>query len=167
MSNVAITFALCGEDQKALALADEIQRTHPNDTMAVNVTVPLIRAVVVLKAAHSGKPDPAKALDFLNTAALYARSNSGVFYARGLAYEQAGRYPEAQQDFEKVLSFRYRMGPDLMLQAAQLQLARLFQKEGDLPKARIAYQNFLTAWKDADPDIPLFREAKSEYAKLQ
>ncbi len=167
MGNAATTFALCGEDQKALALADEIQRTHPNDTMAVNVTVPLIRAVVVLRAAHAGKPDPAKALDYLNTAALYARSNSGVFYARGLAYEQAGRYPEAQQDFEKVLSFKYRMGPDLMLQVAQLQLARLFQKEGDLPKARIAYQNFLAAWKDADADIPLLRDAKAEYAKLQ
>jgi len=167
MANVAITFALCGEDQKALALADEIQRTHPNDTLAVNVNVPLIRAVVVLRTAHSSKPDPAKALDFLNTAALYARSNSGVFYARGLAYEQAGRYPEAQQDFEKVLSFKYRMGPDLMLQAAQLRLARLFQKEGDLPKARIAYQNFLTAWKDADPNLPLLHEAKAEYAKLQ
>jgi len=167
LANVAITFAICGDDQKALTLADEIQRTHPNDTMAVNVTVPVIRAIVVLRATHSGKPDPAKALDFLNTAALYARSNSGVFYARGLAYEQAGRYPEAQQDFEKVLSFKYRMGPDLMLQAAQLQLARLFQKEGDLPKSRIAYQNFLTEWKEADPAIPLLREAKTEYAKLQ
>ena len=59
------------------------------------------------------------------------------------------------------------MGPDLMLQAARLELARLFQKEGDLPKARIAYQNFLTAWKDADPGVPILREAKTEYAKLQ
>jgi eukaryotic-like serine/threonine-protein kinase len=50
---------------------------------------------------------------------------------------------------------------------AQLELGRLFQKQGETPKARIAYQNFLAAWKDADPDLPLLHEAKAEYAKLQ
>jgi len=50
---------------------------------------------------------------------------------------------------------------------AQLELGRLFQKQGDIPKARIAYQDFFAAWKGADPDLPLLHEAKAEYAKLQ
>ncbi len=167
MGSVATTFAILRQDQKAIALADEIQRAHPNDSMAVNVTVPTIRAIVALRPSNSAKADPAKAIDFLNTAALYARANAGVFFARGVAYEQAGRYPEAQQDFLKVHDMKSRSGPDIALVAAQLQLGRLFQKQGDTPKARIAYQNFLAAWKDADPDVPLLHEAKTEYAKLQ
>jgi tetratricopeptide (TPR) repeat protein len=169
MGNVATTFAVLGQDQKANALADEIQRGHPNDTMAVNVTVPLIRAIAALRPANPAKTktDPAKAIDFLNTAALYGRANTGVLYARGIAYEQAGRYAEAQQDFQKVLDLRSRSGPDLIFVVTQLELGRLFQKQGDTPKARIAYQNFLAAWKDADPDVPLLHEAKAEYSKLQ
>jgi tetratricopeptide (TPR) repeat protein len=167
MGSAATTFAILRQDQKALALADEIQRAHPNDTMAVNVTVPVIRAVAALRPANPAKADPAKAIDFLNTAALYARANAGVFYARGIAYKQAGRYAEAQQDLQKVLDFKSRSGPDIVFVAAQLELGRVFQKQGDTAKARIAYQNFLAAWKDADPDVPLLHEAKAEYAKLQ
>ena len=165
--NVATTFAILRQDQKALSLADEIQRTHPNDTRAINVTIPLIRAISALLPANPAKPDPAKAIDLLNTAALYARAEAGVFYARGLAYEQAGRYAEGQQDLQKVLDFKSHSGPDIVFVLAQLELGRLFQKQGDTPKARIAYQNFLAAWKDADPDVPLLHEAKAEYAKLQ
>jgi len=95
VANVATTLAVLRQDQKAIALADELQRTRPNDTIAINVTVPTIRAVAALRPPNPAKADPAKAIDFLNTAALYGRANSGVFYARGLAYEQAGRYAEA------------------------------------------------------------------------
>jgi tetratricopeptide (TPR) repeat protein len=167
VGSVATTFAVLRQDQKAIALADELQRTRPNDTIAINVTVPTIRAIAALLPANPAKADPAKAIDFLNTAALYGRANSSVFYARGRAYEQAGRYAEAQQDLQKVLDLKSRNGPDVLFVAAQLELGRLFQKEGDIPKARIAYQNFFAAWKDADPDLPLLHEAKAEYAKLQ
>jgi serine/threonine protein kinase/tetratricopeptide (TPR) repeat protein len=167
LGNVGTTFAILRQDQKAIALADEILRTHPNDTFAVNVTVPMIRAIAALRPANPAKADPARAIDFLNTAALYGRANNSVYYVRGLAYEQAGRYAEAQQDFQKVLDMKSRSGPDILLVIAQLKLGRLFQKQGDAPKARIAYQNFLAAWKDADPDLPLLHEAKAEYAKLQ
>jgi serine/threonine protein kinase/Tfp pilus assembly protein PilF len=167
MGNAATAFAILRQDQKAIALADEIQRSHPNDTIAVNVTVPTIRAITALLPANPAKADPAKAIDFLNTAALYARANAGIFFARGLAYEQAGRYAEAQQDLQKALDMKSHSFPDIAPVAAQLELGRVFQKEGDKPKARIAYQNFLAAWKDADPDVPLLHEAKAEYAKLQ
>jgi len=167
LGNVATTFAILRQDQKAIALADEILRTHPNDTFAVNVTVPMIRAIAALRPANPAKADPARAIDFLNTAALYGRANNAVYYARGIAYEQAGRYAEAQQDFQKVLDMKSRSGPDILLVIAQLKLGRLFQKQAEAPKARIAYQNFLAAWKDADPDLPLLHEAKAEYARLQ
>jgi len=167
MGNVATTFAILRQDQKAIALADEIQRVHPNDTMAVNVTVPMIRAIAALRPANPAKADSAKAIDSLNTAALYARANAGVFYARGMAYEQAGRYAEAQQDIQKVLDMKSHSGPDIVFVAAQLELGRVFQKQGDAPKARIAYQDLFAAWKDANPDVPLLHEARAEYAKLQ
>jgi eukaryotic-like serine/threonine-protein kinase len=161
------TYAVLRQDQKAIALADEIQRGHPNDSIAINVAIPVIRAVAALRPANPAKADPAKAIDFLNSAALYARDSTGVLCARGLAYEQAGRYAEAQQDLQKVLQIKSHSGPDIVFAFAQLESGRVFQKQGDTPKARIAYQNFLAAWKDADPDLPLLHEAQAEYAKLQ
>jgi eukaryotic-like serine/threonine-protein kinase len=167
MTNAATTFAILGQDQKANALADEIQRGHPNDTMAVNVNVPLIRAITALHPSNPAKADPPKAIDFLNSAAVYGRANAGVLYARGLAYEHARRYAEAQQDLQKVMDLKSRSGPDLVFVVAQLELGRAYQKQGDAAKARIAYQDFFAVWKDADPDLPLLHEAKAEYAKLQ
>ncbi len=165
--NAAGTFAILREDQKALSLADEIQHAHPNDAIAVNVAVPMIRATVALRPANPAKADPAKAIDLLNGAVLYARGSSGLFFTRGFAYEQAGRCAEARQDFQKVIDLKARNGPDPVYAVVQLELGRLSQKEGDAPKARIAYQNFLAAWKDADPDLPLVKEVKAEYARLQ
>ena len=167
LGSTGITLAVLREDQKALALADEIQRTHPNDTSAINVTVPSIRAIAAMRPANPAKADPSKAIDYVNTAALYAPASDGVIYGRGLAYEMAGRYAEAEQDLQKVLTFKPHIGPDIVFALAQLELGRVYQKQGDTPKARIAYQNFLASWKDADPDLPLLREAKAEYAKLQ
>jgi serine/threonine protein kinase/tetratricopeptide (TPR) repeat protein len=163
--NAAIALAIAGQEQKALGLADEIQRNRPNDTIAQNVAVPTIRAVLC-SLPVKGKPDPAKAIDLENTAALYARASTGVLLGRGLAYRQAGRLAEAQQDFQKIAESRSR-GPDLTVVVAQLELGRVYQLQGDTTKARIAYQNFLAAWKDADPDVPLLQKAKAEYAKLQ
>ncbi len=146
LGSTAMTLAVLREDQKALALADEIQRTHPIDTFAINMTVPSIRAVAALRPASPAKADPAKAIDNMNTAALYAPANGGVLYGRGLAYEMAGRYPEAEQDLQKVLTFKPRTGPDIVYTMAQLELGRVYQKQGDIPKARVAYQDFFAAW---------------------
>jgi serine/threonine protein kinase/tetratricopeptide (TPR) repeat protein len=167
MGSAATTFAILRQEQKAIELADEIQRAHPNDTVAINVTVPEIRAIAALRPANAAKADPARAIDFLNAAAVYARDSAGVFYARGIAYKQTGRYAEAQQDFQKIMDIKAHTGSDIIFVVAQLERGRLFQKQGDIPKARIAYQDFLAAWKDADPDLPLLQEAKAEYAKLQ
>jgi serine/threonine protein kinase/tetratricopeptide (TPR) repeat protein len=164
---VATAFALLHQDQKASLLADEIQRTHSKDTISINVTVPVIRAVIALWSTNPAKANPAAAIDFLNTAALYTRSSAGVFFARGIAYEKAGRLSEAKQDFQKVIDFRTHHSPEPVLVIAKLELARLLTRQNDTPAARIAYQNFLADWKDADSDLPLLKEAKAEYAKLQ
>ena len=164
--NAALALASVRQEQKAFSLADGIQRARPNDTIAQNVAVPMIRAIAHLLPANPAKADPTKAIDLENTAVLYARASTGVLYGRGLAYKQAGRLAEAQQDFQKIMELKS-YGPDVLTVVAQLELGRVYQKEGDTAKARIAYQNFLAAWKDADPDVPLLLQAKAEYAKLQ
>jgi serine/threonine protein kinase/tetratricopeptide (TPR) repeat protein len=164
--NAGVTMAVAGQEQKALAIADEIKRTRPDDTIAQNVAVPMIHALTYLRPAN-GKPDPDKAIDLLNTAALYGRDNTGILYARGVAYREAGRYSESLQDLQKLVNSKSTHGPDPVIVIGQLQLGRLYAKQGDAGQARIAYQNFLGAMKDADPDVPLIHEAKAEYAKLQ
>jgi len=167
MWNAAGALAVAHQEQKALSLADEIQRTRPNDTIAQNVAAPMIRALAHLTPANPAKASPAKAIDLLNTGALYLRTGSGILFARGVAYRQTGHFAEAEQDFQKILQLNPVHGPDYMTPAAQLELGRVYGQQGDLPKARIAYQNFLNMWKDADPDVPLLGQAKAEYAKLQ
>jgi len=87
-------------------------------------------------------------------------------YIRGLAYLNT-RQPQAAGEFQKILDH-----PGVVLNfplgaLARLGLSRAYVLAGDKAKARIAYQDFLTLWKDADPDIPILKQAKAEYAKLQ
>jgi tetratricopeptide (TPR) repeat protein len=165
--NAALAFAAAHQEQKALSLADEIQRTRPNDTVAQNVAVPMTRALAHLMPSNPAQAAPEKAIDLLNAAAVYMRASTGILYCRGLAYKQAGRYPEAIQDFQKIIDLKSARGPDSMVSIAGLEMGRVYQKQGDAAKARIAYQNFIAAWKDADSDVPLLLQAKAEYAKLQ
>ena len=87
-------------------------------------------------------------------------------YIRGEALLAAHRYPEAAAEFQKILDHRGIVGADPIGALAHLQLGRTFAVAGDQAKAKLAYADFLTLWKDADPDVPILREAKSEYARL-
>lgn len=165
--NAALVLAFAGQEQKALALADEIQRTRPNDTVAQNVAVPMTRALAMMKSPRAAKTASEHAIDLLNGAAAYLRASPGVYFTRGSAYAQAGRYAEAIQDFQKIIELKAAKGPECMVPMAELELGRIYQKQGDTARARIAYQNFLAAWKDADPDVPLLIAAKAEYARLK
>jgi serine/threonine protein kinase/Flp pilus assembly protein TadD len=164
--NCGYTYAVTGNQKKAFEIADELQRTRPNDIIAQNVAVPSIRAATMM-LAPGAKADPEKAIDLLNTAALYSRSGTDILFMRGVAYREAGRYAESEQDLKNLANLKSIHGPDLLIVLAQLELGRLYSKEGDMAKARIAYQNFLASWKDADPDVPILHKAKAEYAKLQ
>ena len=77
------------------------------------------------------------------------------------------RYAEAVAEFQKILDHRGIVGLDPIGALAHLQLGRAFVLSGDETKAKSAYQDFLTLWKDADSDIPILRQAKAEFTKLQ
>ena len=87
-------------------------------------------------------------------------------YLRGEAFVAAHQYADAVAEFGKILDHRGIVGADPIGALAHLQLGRAFVLSGDTSKAKTAYQDFLTLWKDADPDIPIFEQAKAEYAKL-
>jgi hypothetical protein len=84
-----------------------------------------------------------------------------------MAYLAAKRGKEAAAEFDKIVNHRGAVYSQPNAAAARLGLARAYALEGDTAKARVAYQDFLALWKDADPDVPILKEAKAEYAKLQ
>src|SRR2546422_822980 len=88
-------------------------------------------------------------------------------YVRGEADLAAHKGAEAATEFQKILDHRAIVVSDPIGALARLQLGRALVLSGDKTKAKTAYQDFLTLWKDADPDIPIFKQAKAEYAKLQ
>jgi tetratricopeptide (TPR) repeat protein len=165
-SNVMITaaFALAWakQDRKALSLAVEVAKRRPDDVFVQSVYVRCIQAITEINQRN-----PSKAVELLNVAAPYDHVNSGIMLIRGKAYLQAERGDEAAQEFRKILALRNLAPSDSALALAQVGLARAYTVQGDIPKAKVAYQDFLALWKDADSDIPLLQEAKSEYAKLQ
>jgi eukaryotic-like serine/threonine-protein kinase len=86
---------------------------------------------------------------------------------RGQAYLQLRQGSAAAAEFQKMLDHRTMVSNSPLYSLARLRLARAYDLQGDSTKARTTYQDFLTLWKDADPDIPILKEAKAEYAKLQ
>ena len=87
-------------------------------------------------------------------------------YMRGLCYLQARQAQQAAAEFQKILDHYGVVGNFIIGALAHLQLGRAQAMMGDKEAARKSYQDFLTLWKDADPDIPIYRQAKAEYAKL-
>jgi hypothetical protein len=114
-----------------------------------------------------------RARDLLQTAVPYelgVRANFGSLYpvyVRGEAYLADNKGAEAAVEFQKILNHRGIVISDPIGALAHLQLGRAYALAGGMAKAKSAYQDFLTVWKDADPDIPILKQAKVEYAKLQ
>ncbi len=158
----ALAYALAREDRKAQELIGGLAKQRPDDTMVQSVAVPLVSAIIELQQRN-----PAKAIELLNQAAPYDRVISSVHFARGKAYLAAGQANESVQAFQRVLALRNISPTDVLLPLAQLGLAQAYALQGDTPKSRTAYQDFFTLWKDADPDIPIVKQAKAEYARLQ
>src|SRR6266436_433437 len=123
------------------------------------------------------RANPQQALDSLRAAAPYELGlpaysfynwpNLYPVYVRGEAYLAAHQGREAAAEFQKILDHRGIVLNEPIGALAHLQLGRAYAMQGDTAKSRAAYQDFLTLWKDADSDIPVFKEAKAEYAKLQ
>jgi serine/threonine protein kinase/tetratricopeptide (TPR) repeat protein len=161
-SNAALVYALLGQDERASKIMGEIAAENPLDTLVQNVDVPSNKAVIAIL-----RNQPKQAIDLLDGAMVYARADSGVLYARGWAYLVANQGKEAQEAFQRLLDLRNFHQIDPSLAFGQLGSARAEAMQGNHSKARVEYQNVLATWKDADPDLPLLKTVKAEYAKLQ
>ncbi|MGB7607537.1 MAG: protein kinase, partial [Candidatus Sulfotelmatobacter sp.] len=158
--------ALVGEARDAETIAQELVRQHPTDTLINAVALPLIRAAIAMNQGN-----PGKAIELLQSATPYEFGMMPVVrpnYLRGLAYLKLHQGKEAANEFQKILDH-----PGVCIfslptcRLARLQLGRARAEAGDASGARTAYQDFFALWKDADPDVPILKEAKAEYAKLQ
>ena len=155
-------FAACGDEKKAAALAAEVAKERPLDTLAQAVWIPLVKALAQIR--HG---DGAAAVETLKSVAPYDRFQEDIQLACGQAYLAAKRPADALQEFQKVLARRDWPRYSDAYPRAQLGTARAYVQQGDSAKAKLAYQDVLATWKDADPDLPLVQQAKAEYAKLQ
>jgi DNA-binding winged helix-turn-helix (wHTH) protein/tetratricopeptide (TPR) repeat protein len=168
----AIGLAYIGDTRQAQVVADDLNRRFAQDsTMQFNF-LSAVRAKIALNRANSQD-----ALQILQAAepyelglpslGFYNWPNLYPVYVRGEAYLAAHRGHEAAAEFQKILDHRGIVLNEPIGALAQLQLGRAYALQGDTAKARSVYNDFLTLWKDADPDIPILKQAKAEYAKLQ
>ena len=164
----ALAFAWFGDDAHAGSLLDGLAKQFPENTLVQSVVLPTVHAQIEISRKH-----PERSIDLLRTAAPYeltGRTLKGCVYpayVRGQAYLEARQGASAELEFQKILAHRGLVGPCETGALAHLGLARAYALQGDTTKARAAYQDFLTLWKDADADIPILKQAKAEYAKLQ
>jgi eukaryotic-like serine/threonine-protein kinase len=164
----ALAFALSGDSLRAQALADDLERRFPEDTVVRFSYLPVLQARIALN-----RGDSARAIEILQAVAPYELGASrGLFgalypiYMRGEAHLAAHQGQGAATEFQRILDHRGIVGSDPIGALAHLQLGRALALSGDTIKAKSAYQDFLTLWKDADPNIPILEQARSEYAKL-
>jgi tetratricopeptide (TPR) repeat protein len=155
--------AFSGNSSQAQLVAADLNKQFPENTTVQQIYLPTIRAQIALN-----NHDSSVAIHVLQTSVAY-ELGSALYpaYVRGLAYLAANQGVEAGREFQKILDHRGVVVNDPIGALAHLGHARAYALQSDTAKARDAYQDFLTLWKDADPDIPILKEAKAEYAKLQ
>jgi eukaryotic-like serine/threonine-protein kinase len=164
---VALVYALTGNSGRAQALADNLVKGHPEDTLVRYNYVPTLHAQLALS-----RNDASKAVEALQVIGPYELGRVGNFslypvYVRGEAYLAEHKGSEAAAEFQKILDHRGIVLNGPIGALAHLQIGRAYAMQGDTAKSKAAYQDFLTLWKDADPDVPILKEAKAEYRKLQ
>jgi serine/threonine protein kinase/tetratricopeptide (TPR) repeat protein len=167
----ALVFARIGDAARAKGLVEDLEKRYPSNTTLRLYWLPSIKAANELNKGNSSQ-----ALAFLEAAAPYELGNPPPLpnlgtlypaYLRGQAYLLARNGKAAAAEFQKLLDHRGIVVNCVTGALAHLQLGRAYAMAGDTDKARAAYKDFLALWKDADPDIPILKEAKAEYAKLQ
>jgi len=162
---VALTLARIGDTARAQAMVEELEKRNPSGTILKIFWLPIIRAAIELSKGNSSQ-----AMKFLEPASRYEMGSETHYYPayiRGQAYLLSNNGSAAAAEFQKLVDHPGIMRNFLIGALARLQLARAYVMQGDNRKAKSAYENFLTLWKDADPDIPIYQQAKAEYAKLQ
>jgi len=164
----AIALARIGDTPQATALVGELQKSYASNALLKLYWLPTISAAIELS-----KGDASQALVYLEAAAPYELQNATNInylypaYVRGQAYLLAHNGTAAAAEFQKLLDHRGIVLNFVTGSLAHLQLGRAYAMAGDTAKAKSAYQDFFLLWKDADPEIPILKEAKAEYSKLQ
>ena len=168
----AFALALSGDSTQVQALANDLEKRFPEDTSVRFVYLPALSGLLALN--HD---EPSKAIERLEVAVPNELAQTGIAffaffgnlypaYVRGEAYLAARQGAEAAAEFQKILDHRGIIFSDPAAAMARLQIGRAWALAGDKAKAKTAYQDFLTLWKDTDPDIPIFKQAQAEYARL-
>jgi len=163
-TRVAYAFAASGDTARAQSLADDVAKQMPLATIENAFEIPVIRAAIELD-----RNNPAKALEILQPVAPFdLASGRGMIssYLRGRGYLALRQGTEAAAEFQKIVDHPGVVWTAVTLPLARLGLARAYVAQGDTAKARVAYQDFFALWKDADPDVPILKQAKNEYSKL-
>jgi eukaryotic-like serine/threonine-protein kinase len=167
----ALALAYAGDDARAQALAADLAKTFPEGTLVQFNYLPAVRARL---AINQGKPG--EGIEDLRAAAPYDFGQTTYtpfgwtamypVYVRGEAYLAAHQGKEAAAEFQKILDNRGLVLNEPIGALAHLQLGRALAMSGNAAKASAAYQDFLTLWKNADSDIPVLKQARTEYAKF-
>jgi tetratricopeptide (TPR) repeat protein len=163
LDNCAKALGGAGEAAEAEALAEEKDRLLPDDTRNQKMCLPEIRSIVERERGNA-----VKAADLLAPAMQYEQGTAtDIPYERAQAYLAAGEGAKAAPEFEKIIDHRGWVDWELFAPLAQLGLARAYAMQGNHEDSHKAYDDFFTTWRDADPDIPILKQAKAEYAKLK
>ena len=171
----AFALALLKDSTQAHKVEADLDKRYPQDTSVQFSYLPALRA---LDAINRG--DAANALEMTQAAARYDLAVPGTafftgaffgalypVYVRGLAYSQLGRPTEAAAEFQTILDHPGLVLNDPIGPMARLQLARALSASGDRAKSAAVYTDLLALWKDADPDVPVVKQARAECASLQ
>jgi len=168
----ALAHALSGNTANAATLTADLEKRFPEDTVVGLNYLPTLRAQLALNVPNNGL----KAVETLAAASPYElgvpgsdtfSTNLYPIYVRGQAFIAVRLGPQAAAEFQKILAWPGVVFNEPIGALAHLGLARAYALQGDTAKAKAAYKDFLTLWNDADPDIPILQQAKSEYSKLQ
>jgi serine/threonine protein kinase/tetratricopeptide (TPR) repeat protein len=165
LPGIAVALTLAGDPKQAESIIDELHRRYPADTVANDVFIPCAQALL-----ESNRGDSARGIQALQPAIRYELGPVYFFlpiYVRGLVYLHSKEGPEAAAEFQRILNYRALGAIAPAYTLSYVGLARAYTLTGDLAKSRNAYQDFFALWKNADPDVPILKEAKAEYAKLQ
>jgi eukaryotic-like serine/threonine-protein kinase len=154
--------ALVGNEAQARHWMEDVSHRRPLDTRFQTMLIPVVQAILFINHGEA-----AKAIDVLKAGEPYDKGTTDIHFTRGRAYLLNHQPAQAAPEFQAVLKLRGAYIGDPLMGLAQLYLARAYAQQNDAAKARAAYQDFLALWKDADSDIPILKEAKAEYAKLQ
>jgi serine/threonine protein kinase/tetratricopeptide (TPR) repeat protein len=165
----ALTLARSGDAPRAKALVEELEKSYPTATIMKLYWLPTINAAIELNKGNSSQ-----ASEYLEAAAPYELGTADTFinylyppYVRGQAYLRAHNGTAAAAEFQRMLDHRSIVQNFVTGSLAHVQIGRAYAMAGDTAKAQASYQDFFNLWKEADPDIPILKQAKAEYAKLR